>query len=314
MRDGRRGLPGLQEPHGGNSDAVPFVGRREARTIRASRDGCPIDRWEGRVSARRRDRDQDDPELRRLLSGLSEPGPPPDDLVARISRSLADEPRPALGRPHHFDSATAPRRRRVVLTLGAAALVGVVGAALALHLDDEVVVREAQQAWAAVGADDRAPDLAAPAAMLELDETEPVEAPTPTTQDALTGLTILTSGTDYERAHFAAQIEAVAHGRPASDVQARGPVREAPTREVPSREAIATCLGHADLQAQQGVLDVATFEGRPALVVLADRREGADREMAGASPSAPEGRVALVLAPGCARGSVKPLVGPVSVP
>lgn len=252
----------------------------------------------------RRNPDDEDPELRRLLSGMSDPGPAPDDLVARISRSLAEEERHQDGAPRRFDPATTPRpRRRVLATVGVLALtVGGVGTAIALHVDDETVTREAQRAWTVMRPSGAPASEAPVAAFADPGSAPPVAEDVPTTTaDPLAGLTVLTSGTDYDRTRFAEQIVDLAEGRE----PAAGTVGDTPA--LPSRPEIARCLAGAGLQARQGILDVATYEGRPALVVLADRVTPA------ASSHGGEERAAVVLPATCGAASAHALAGPVDV-
>ena len=256
---------------------------------------------------RRRNSEDEDPELRRLLSGLPDPGPVPEDLVARISRSLAEEDRPQLGTPRRFDTAITPRpHRRLVASLTAVTLtVAATATALALHLDDEAVTHEARRAWAALNPND--PDTlrsGSVPAVVGASRDLPVGAGAPTTApaDALAGLTILTSGTDYERARFTTQLADLSE---AESIDAPG---DGPAVDVPSRHGLSRCLRAARLDPQYGLLDVATFEGRPALLVLADPVQTPGSEQV------PEHQVAVVLPRSCVEGSTTPLAGPVPVP
>jgi len=278
------------------------------------------------MGMRRRDSDDDD-ELRRLLAGMSAPTPVPDDLAERISRSLAEEGLDHDGRPLRFDPATdRPRRRLAILgtaVAGVVALTGVVGA-VALHVDDDVVLHQARAAWDAVGGDEgsetteatRGAEALPPLAFAAPETDVPGQDDT----DAqLTGLTVLASGTDYRADSVTRQIAAAADGHSSSDPRAAG------TARIPSRESLARCLATAHLSPHQALVDVATYEKRPALVLLGDALVD-DSDASGGTDTETltdtrdetrpldDDRRIVVLPASCATSDVHPLAGPLPVP
>ncbi|GAB48847.1 hypothetical protein [Mobilicoccus pelagius] len=285
------------------------------------------------MGLRRHGSEDDDPELRRLLAGMSTPATVPEDLAARISRSIAEEHHASAGLAHRFDPATArPRRRTAVLGATAAGVLAVGGvlAAVGLHVDDDVVVHQAQAAWGALGGEgsDDGTSIEASGSVDALPPmtladpgvgTEPdLVTGTDAGRDALAGLTVVTSGTDYRPRTLAGQVDAVSDGR-MPDVASTDPAPR-----VPSRDAIARCLAASGLSPRQAFVDVATYEGRPALVLLGDPTAPSTPLLDPADPAPPAsgdvpelpgtGRTVVVRPPACGASATRPLAGPLAVP
>lgn len=229
---------------------------------------------------------EDDPTgMRHLLSGMSDPHPASDDLVARISASLAQEREAAGRRPHvTFDPAvTRPRRRRrarvaaVGTVLAGAAAVAFVAVQLPAQ-GSETAVR------AAVGPPSSTPSSPAPGGSTpSAGPIGPVATTPPGTASLVHMPTVVASGTDYRLGHLTQQVRRVA-----LDPSSLPGASEGGTD-------IAWCLEHTTFRSD--VVDVATFDGEPALVLLS-------------APDASGLRQVLVLPTDCAKAGSEPLAGP----
>jgi hypothetical protein len=213
--------------------------------------------------------------MRDLLSRLPDPGPMPDDLVARISAALAAEadavrPAPsaggaAAGPDERVEGAgqvlpLRPRRSRF-RHLGVAAAVVV-----AIGLGGYGLTAMPGDVGATLGAggsgDDSATEVQSGSSAAQSDSSRALE---PATDP---GVVVVMSGRDYQSEDLAADARALADGRK----------QQVPdlTAEAPSIGPIATPIGARSCAASLGVpptaalvVDVATVDGRPAAVLVA---------------------------------------------
>lgn len=217
-----------------------------------------------------RDRDDDAPVehdptgMRDLLSRLPEPGPMPEDLVARITASLATESRDGGSSAAASSATTAgarvlemPRRRRSMWPLlgVAAAVVGVLG------LGGIVASTTPGGLTAALdlgGGEDSAISKDSAGSAAE-------SAPEAGAGSAARGAAIVTwTGTAYEGANLGEQAAALASSSgPSDDSTGSGAAL------VATPQGARSCAEGLGIAPEAGlVVDVATFEGRPAAVLL----------------------------------------------
>ncbi len=213
---------------------------------------------------------EDDPTgMRDLLSSLPDPGPMPEDLVARITASLASEQaRPAL------DELARRRRPHRILVAAAAAAVVVVGGGLLLRsgVPGSVLASVTSNGSTALSAGSQASPVDG---SLSRSDTEagPVRGPAAAT-------VVLRSGTAYAASRLVEQ---------AAGLGATFSVKAAPAPQAPARadgtdpstvlgtatgaRACALALGIPD---DEGiVVDVGSVDGRPGAVVVARSASGA---------------------------------------
>ncbi|GMA41822.1 hypothetical protein [Mobilicoccus caccae] len=253
-------------------------------------------------------KDEDPTDIRRLLSGMSDPHPMSDDLVSRISASLEEERRhrrdddlcrfdPALGRPRR---SVLPRRLAMVAVVTVVATVAVV--ATIVPGVASVVARQAEAGLGLARA-----ELAAvePTATVTDGAAAPlgVVAPSPAAPGGRTpsaqagapaaGLTIISSGTDYRRGHLTEQAQTLM----GSSTGGADATKTALPRGT-SRESIENCLRELSLLGSTATVDVATYNGRSALILVGGPVEGSTT------------RTLAVVPDTCGRKSTDPLAGP----
>ncbi|MEO7421327.1 MAG: hypothetical protein ABIU87_02900 [Ornithinibacter sp.] len=214
-----------------------------------------------------RDRDDDAPVehdptgMRDLLASLPEPGPMPADLVARITASLAQEVRGgtpciAPSDPHAgarvFDMP--PRRRSRWPLIGvAAAVVGVLGlggiisSSVPGGLTAALNLGGGDAAGSADSAAQSAPEAGAGAG-----------------SGARAAAVVTWSGVAYDGEHLGAQAAALGTGSGLAD-----PRTASAPAAVATAEGARSCADGLGIDPDAGlVVDVATFQGRPAAVLL----------------------------------------------
>ena len=257
--------------------------------------------------------------MRALLSSLPDPGPMPEDLVARITAALAHEAGTDAGAtasaavppsaaqptaaqpeaPEQGHGATVvplrPRRRLQLRHLGvAAAVVGAVG------LGGVVLSTGPDALTASIGAAGGAADSADSSAR-ELEE-----GSGPTAQDSTAGLVpaagsgevlVVMSGTDYALADLATGARSLA--------DAPGAALPSLAAEAPGIGPIGTPVGARSCADALGVpgdagllVDVAVVDGRPGAVLVVDTGAG---------------RTAYAVERSCTTGTTGPVSGPVPV-
>lgn len=227
--------------------------------------------------------DNDPTGMRRLLAGIKETGPMPEDLSQRIRASLAQEQADRADRAEQPDGAdnefwtemeSDPRRpRRRTSTAGRWVLVAAAAC---------VVVVGAGSIWAMRGGGDTATESAASAgAAAEEDAGGQKQAESSGTGDDATSIpafAVTDSGNDYSQESVASEAAAI----------------ERDPRTVPQLEnlgvvgAMATAAGAKDCLARLGepalqpvVIDVAHFEGTPGLLLIAESQpEGSPKAWA----------------------------------
>lgn len=216
--------------------------------------------------------DQDPTGMRHLLAGLKETGPMPDDLSDRIRASLADEEAARSGdapdegatdgagfwQDGDDDGVVPLRRRPMPWILGAAA-----GTVVALGVGGLMLSGNAGQDAANSGA----PEQHNAQTSGSTGSDGATGAPTPSADDEVPAFAITASGTDYTR-------DTVADGA----AKLLDNPTEFPTNE--DDQALGTmttaagatdCLGRlGQPQMQAVVIDVAKFDGRSGLLLIAD--------------------------------------------
>ncbi|WP_168582839.1 hypothetical protein [Gephyromycinifex aptenodytis] len=213
------------------------------------------------------DGDDDPTGIQSLLSGLPDPEHQSDDLVARISSTLADEERarqdssPTL----RFDPCFENRRRghkRLFAGIGVAgALIGIAGWTVVNQLDSaeplrnlttELMHRDSSPAAAAYS-----PASVPGASSSHSATTPPGNPPTPGEPIVLASGTLYTASSLHDQA---AAVAAVDHG--ASDVAL-------PSSPLRTGEGLRHCLRATGISETAAVhVDLATFEGAPAAVIV----------------------------------------------
>lgn len=181
--------------------------------------------------------DDDPTGIRDLLAGLSDPEPPSEHLLERISASLNEVDQDYV---RHFDPTLAPVERHHApwgTRLAAAAAIGLFSVPLALSLLQH-----------------QATDTpAAPTAHLSV-------APlTPTPHDRVT---VVRTGAVYHRGSLARQATAVTPT-----------TRPVDAHDGPVAASLDTCLADLSLHGTT-IVDVARFERDPALIVVRDHGDG----------------------------------------
>ncbi len=236
---------------------------------------------------------EDDPTgMRVLLSSLPDPGPMPDDLVARIAASLSAEQLPS----HSLDELAGRRRARHLLLAAAAAAAVVAGGGALLHagLPGSVVASfgttSASGASQAEGSLDGGDTKAAPGSADGLSQ-------------ALPGTVVLRTGTAYQAADLATGAMAL---DPTLDRAAARAVAPGAPRPSGADGALASPLGARACATALGVptadavvVDIATVDGRPAAVVVARSTSGV--------------QTAYAVGLGCRSGATALITGPVPV-
>lgn len=208
-----------------------------------------------------RDRDDDAPVehdptgMRDLLASLPEPGPMPADLVARITASLAQE----AAATHSPDAVGGARilelplsRRSPWPLLGvAAAVVGVLG------LGGLVLSTAPGGLTAALDLGGRNSDSSAGSAAQLAPDSSGVEG-------ARSGAVVTWSGTTYDTSNLASRAAGLM-----SDTGAAASSASAVPPSVATPEGARSCADGLGIDPGATlVVDVATFEGRPAAVLL----------------------------------------------
>ena len=241
--------------------------------------------------------------MRALLASLPDPGPMPEDLVARITAALAAEvetdagatapgvPSPATDAGSTTGAVVPLRRRRVPLRhLGvAAAVVGAIG------LGGVVLSTSPNGLTASIGAS----DSGSAAGGAEAEEG-------PTAEDSKAGLVpaagtgdvvVVMSGTDYAVADLATEARALATD-PGSAL--RSLAAEAPgIGPIATPVGARSCADALGVPADAGLLvDVALVDGRPGAVLVVDTDAG---------------RTAYAVERSCTTGTTGPVSGPVPV-
>ena len=240
--------------------------------------------------------EEDPTGMRALLSSLPDPGPMPDDLVDRITASLAAEQAgPAL------DELAERRRRRLprrpVLVAAAAAAVVVAG-----------------------GSPDSAPGCRAPSSPRSRPPDRPPRTspppagtspgPSPRHRDQPTaaagpgteGVVVLHTGTAYAAAGLAGEASALRDSPAVGAARAKGAAAaddgSSGVSSLAGARACATAIGVPETSAV--VVDVATVDDAPAAVVLAEAPDGTS--------------TAYAVGLRCGRDAPDLLAGPVTVP
>ena len=193
--------------------------------------------------------------IRDLLRSLPDPGPMPDDVADRITAALAQE---QAGR------SDADRGNVTPLTHAARPARGGSGGRRWMQAVGGLVAAAAVAAVAVVGVNalqhDNAPTSAVPSG----------SAPSSVSGDKLVGrMQVESTGTDYTPASFNAQAASMAAGSASSKPNA-GLVTEFGSLATPSSLlACARSIGGSLLNNPSDIkVDLATFEGRPAVVIV----------------------------------------------
>lgn len=228
-------------------------------------------------------RDDDPTGVRALLSSLPEPDPMPDHLVERISASLTAE-QAQRARTRSSASVTPLlardrlRRARLRLMLGSAAaaiaIVAVVGTSLftARQTGTSTTASVANPAEAGAPAAQAAPKAASKAQGQDLSSpTTPGALNTRTPYVASAGVPLIQislSGTRYTPAGFIAQAEALLRSAPGpTQPQLSQPSAPGPAGTASGMEECLNALGASSAQVVRA--DVATYQGQPALIIVA---------------------------------------------
>ncbi|WP_157693059.1 hypothetical protein [Pedococcus dokdonensis] len=225
--------------------------------------------------------------IRALLSALPDPGPMPDDLVARITASIAHE-QSARGQGEGAGGTVVPLRRRswgwqhlgaaaaaaVVLAVGVPALLtgtgpGDVMAALGgSSSNDSASGAAASLESAGDSAGDSAGSGAQPSPPTDGNTVAPRSQPSSSgdlrVRGAIGNVRLAATGTAYTKAGLATQAAALGTAVDTSSAAKDGTV----DGEAGLRSCL-TALGVQDWLPVQG--DVATLDGAPAVIALVDR-------------------------------------------
>ncbi|HET7762347.1 MAG TPA: hypothetical protein VFL46_08310 [Phycicoccus sp.] len=230
--------------------------------------------------------------MRALLGSLPDPGPMPDDLVARITAALDAEGRsgaPTKGDPGPPETVVPLHRRRGWQLLGVAA-----AAVVAFGVGGMVVDQLAPGGLrATLGLSGGSVDSAAGGAPAE------VAAPLGAERSADgSAVLVLASGADYTSAGLAAQAGRLpVPGDDGSKDAAAVPPGAGAVADPAGARSCAGALGVGP--SDPVVVDVATMEGRPVAVVVATAQGGV--------------RQAWVVERSCHDGAPAVLAGPVPV-
>ncbi|NNM48052.1 hypothetical protein [Knoellia koreensis] len=264
----------------------------------------------------RGDPEHDPTGMRDLLASLPDPGPMPEDLVQRITASLAAEQAARAGDPHRdadgsgatvvpLDSRRRWNWRHVAAAAAAVAVIGV-GVPAALSggnggliaslsggsSDGSAASSGAQsQGLAATGAPSGPPEGG-----LSPSVTPTLPPATPSTADSK-GLE-QANGTAYTTAGLARQVTAALQ---AKDAKGSGADQSASSVRGPADtdQGLRDCLLALGVGADTVVwVDRGTLDGAPAVVAVVE---------------APGGRTAYAVAPGCDAGHAVALAGPLPV-
>lgn len=231
------------------------------------------------------DRSDEDPTgIRHLLSGMSDPQPMSDDLVARISCSLADERRMAADDPvHRFDPAVKPPARRpwsAVAVVGGVATLGLLGVVGAHLLSGAPTGQRVEEARSALESPPTAPASSPPESLPSMERSP--------TASAAGAITVVASGTRYHPGRLTQQARRLAVKAP--DLS--------PTTAVDFR--VTTCLNRIT-STNRAVADVASLDGHDVIVLVQDTSAGSERM-----------HTVQVLPIDCATSGMRPLLGPYS--
>ena len=238
------------------------------------------------------DPDDDPTGMRALLSSLPDPGPMPDDLVARITASLAAE----QGGRHVVPLHDAPRRKRALwrtagLAAAAAAVVGIGAGTL--------LTNTAPGALGALFGGSGNDSAASGAAVSR--EASAGAAPSSGgafAQSAGAAVTIHHSNTPYTSAHLADQARALLTSsvEPVAPLSAESPGLGPIATEVGLRSCLSALTTEPFTTA---TADLGSFDGRPAAVVVLTRGAG---------------HTAYAVQRSCSTGHPAQLAGPVRLP
>lgn len=253
--------------------------------------------------------DLDPTGIRALLSGMPDPGPMPPDLVQRIQASIAAEQAARAGavRP---DASVLPLHAR-----GASADLGharpgpagrrqrwqrfaLVAAAAAVAAVAVPAVLSGSPSWLTSFT---ASSQGSAASVSELHSTASIDSSAGAARSPVAGVTIYASGAAYTASGFSQQAATFAAAQlapvapPAPKASSLGPAADP--------AGLAPCLAALHLDRTALVrADLATFEGRSAVVIVAT------------SASVPTTRRAYAVDRGCTSGTVQVLAGPVELP
>ena len=253
------------------------------------------------------DVDEDPTGIRALLGSLPDPGPMPDDLVARIQASLTAE---QAARGPHGSGGTggatvvplAPRRRWGWKQLGvAAAAVAAVAVGIPAlaggGLGGVTALLAGESSSGAAASSAEAPATASPVLTPPSDgATSPGIAVGERAPGATGPVTLVGTGTAYTAAALVQQVRA-------SRENGTSPGKGAPTRTAgpaESQEGLRACLTTLGVEAWMPVwADVATYEGRDAVVAVV---------------SSDTGQQVYAVGPECDRTHPARLTGPLRLP
>jgi hypothetical protein len=246
------------------------------------------------------DPDDDPTGIRDLLASLPDPGPMPDDLVSRITASLAEEQqRRPLGRPfHEVPRPHRPLWRTAGLAAAAAVVIGVGAGSLLNHSGPG----ELGALFGRTGTDSAASGAAAAREQSSAGAIPPRAEPSSAGDKALgaTGgtVTIHHSARAYTTAAFASQAAAMlaAPGESAPQLSAESPAIGPIGTEVGLRSCLSALAADAYTAA---TADLGTFDGQPAAVVVL---------------ATPAGHTAYAVQRSCSTGHPALLMGPVTLP
>jgi hypothetical protein len=245
--------------------------------------------------------DQDDPTgIRALLSGMPDPGPMPADLVERINASIAAEQAARAGsrglhdlndlHDLHGPVVVPLRRHRRWQRLGLAAAVAAVAA-----VGVPALLTSGGSSWIAslTTTNSAASDSAAGSAERGPAASSSAQPKAP----SAAGVTIYASGTAYTSSGFSSQVRAFVdrRGTPLAPLAAEAPA----IGPAGTPLGIAPCLSALKLDPSAQVsADLGTFDGAPAIIVLA---------------STDTSQTAYAVGRGCTAGATTVLTGPVRV-
>jgi hypothetical protein len=254
--------------------------------------------------------------MRDLLGSLPDPGPMPEDLVRRITASLAAEQAARAGDPHRdadgSDATVVPldsRRRwnwrHIAAAAAAVAVIGV-GVPAALSGGNGGLIASLQgdssDSSAASGAESQG--LAATGAPSGTAEggVAPSASPTlpPATSSAADSKRFdLATGTAYTTAGLAQQVKTALQAKDAKDPGADQSAASSVRGPADTDQGLRDCLLALGVGADTVVwVDRGTLDGAPAVVAVVE---------------APGGRTAYAVAPGCDAGHAVALAGPLPV-
>lgn len=254
--------------------------------------------------------------MRDLLGALPDPGPMPEDLVRRITASLAAEQAARAGDPHRdadgSDATVVPldsRRRwnwrHVAAAAAAVAVIGVgVPAALSGGGGGLMTQLSGGSSDSAGSADSasggyavRGAPSGAPEGGLSPSVTPTLPPATPSAADSKR--LDLATGTAYTTAALAQQVKAALQAKDAKDPGADQSAASSVRGPADTDQGLRDCLLALGVGADSVVwVDRGTLDGAPAVVAVVE---------------APGGRTAYAVAPGCDAGHAVALAGPLPV-